>query len=448
MLKRLILSLPFLAFFAASGLACQYTVRDVGFVDLQPRAYSLYILPDAETLPLWTEFREGAGTAFFADSNIRLEVVGEAEFKTHADLAGLADRIDSLPRAILMAEDGRPLILDNPIRSGAAQAEILAFLEGFLDSPVRKEITRHLIRSHCVTLLVEGATDEANRSLTEGIDRIHDALAKRLDRLDKPAKEGPKLVRLPRERRDSEKILLWSLGIEERDGAAASVAVLFGKGRAIGGAMTGTKADLAEIEKRVGLIGESCECELDRSWMQGESIPLRWNMEMQTEVARTLGFDAENPMVKMEIAQILDKGSGTGPAVESFAYSEDPLFGYGEMEVVDFGGEASTEESDSEVLVTRVESNQADLEPTVAAEPVPAPTPGSATRESVAPGPLAPTRPVAETAGGLGENTEEFQAPSAGSRGLIVATLFFAGVLAVGLTLLLRPRFGGRMRVE
>lgn len=448
MVKRLILFLPFLSLLAAPALACQYTVRDVGFVDLQPRAYTLYILPDAETFLLWTEFLEGVGAAFFADSNIRLEVVGNTESKTHPDLAPLTDRIDSLPRAVLMAEDGRSLILDNPIRSGATQAEILAFLEGFLDSPVRKEITRHLIRSHCVTLLVEGATEVANQTLTGGIDRIHDALAKRLDRLDKPAKEGPKLVRLPRERRDSEKILLWSLGVDERDGAAASVAVLFGKGRAIGGSMTGTEADLQEIEKRVGLIGESCECELDRSWMQGESIPLRWNMEMQTEVARTLGFDAENPMVKMEIAQILDKGSGTGPAVESFAYSEDPLFGYGEMEVFDFSDDRQTDEPDSEVRVTRIESNPPDEIPATALPPASYSTPESTTRESAAPAQLAPTTVAAGPAGRVQEAADEFQAPSAGARGLIVATLFFAGVLAVGLTLLLRPRYGGRMRVE
>jgi hypothetical protein len=62
----------------------------------------------------------------------------------------------------------------------------------------------------------------------------------------------------------------------------------------------------------------------------GQSIPLRWDENLQTEVVKYLGFDAENPLIKREIAGILaannlDAESGEalgGPLRELGQYRE------------------------------------------------------------------------------------------------------------------------------
>ena len=55
----------------------------------------------------------------------------------------------------------------------------------------------------------------------------------------------------------------------------------------------------------LSIIGFSCECGLDIKTMMGPLIPLRWGEKEQSNVVKYLGFDAENPIVKMEMANIL-----------------------------------------------------------------------------------------------------------------------------------------------
>jgi hypothetical protein len=43
--------------------------------------------------------------------------------------------------------------------------------------------------------------------------------------------------------------------------------------------------------------------------MQGPMMPLKWGSDRQTKIAKQLGFDAEDPMIKMEMSQILSKGA-------------------------------------------------------------------------------------------------------------------------------------------
>jgi hypothetical protein len=55
-------------------------------------------------------------------------------------------------------------------------------------------------------------------------------------------------------------------------------------------------------------------------------LPGRWDEPLQETVAQNLGFDPENPMIKMEMVSIIRRGMG------GFAYPGVP-FGYREVEV-------------------------------------------------------------------------------------------------------------------
>jgi hypothetical protein len=79
------------------------------------------------------------------------------------------------------------------------------------------------------------------------------------------------------------------------------------------------------------LIGMDCECGVDLSTMKGPPIPLKWDEETQDLASMALGFDPENPMVKLEVSQILSL-ERDGPSPETL-FGKDPLFGYSEEEI-------------------------------------------------------------------------------------------------------------------
>ena len=54
--------------------------------------------------------------------------------------------------------------------------------------------------------------------------------------------------------------------------------------------------------------------------IQGTMLPTKWDKKTQARVVKNLGFDPENPMVKMEIGRILTMGSSY-PGVP-FAYQK------------------------------------------------------------------------------------------------------------------------------
>jgi hypothetical protein len=91
--------------------------------------------------------------------------------------------------------------------------------------------------------------------------------------------------------------------------------------------------DASEITDMLTIIGLSCDCGMDKQGLIGPCMPLRWDVSLQAEVVKYLGFDAENPLLKREIAGILaannlDQESGEvlgGPLRELGRYREKVL---------------------------------------------------------------------------------------------------------------------------
>jgi hypothetical protein len=98
------------------------------------------------------------------------------------------------------------------------------------------------------------------------------------------------------------------------------------------------------------VIGQDCECGLDHRWMQGTMLPARWTDKMQAQVTENLGFDPENPMIKMEISSIIRRGSYSYPGVP---------FGYQELVVEPDSNTGADQNSHNEVEdITIPKSNQ------------------------------------------------------------------------------------------
>jgi len=56
------------------------------------------------------------------------------------------------------------------------------------------------------------------------------------------------------------------------------------------------------------VVGADCECGIDKNWILGTMLPIRWNKKWQDRLVKNLGFDPENPLIKMEINRIMRTG--------------------------------------------------------------------------------------------------------------------------------------------
>jgi hypothetical protein len=187
-------------------------------------------------------------------------------------------------------------------------------MESIVISPKRKEILSSIVESYCVILLVQGDNAVANEKARAAASGAIAEIKRIMDQMTKPIEKPPLLIVIPPELYSQERILLWSLGINGKGIDDPRVTLLYGKGRRIGPFFTGENITQNGIFNILSLIGSSCECGLDKEWMLGTMIPLRWDGKLQSEVVKQLGFDAESPMVKTEISQILSIGQSSEPS--------------------------------------------------------------------------------------------------------------------------------------
>ena len=126
--------------------------------------------------------------------------------------------------------------------------------------------------------------------------------------MPKPIKYPPVLIVMDTASILREKILLWSFGLDEDRIHKSYAAVLYGRARWIGPLFKGEQITKNNLSNILLVIGADCECGLDKNWLQGTMLPLRWDKKCQVRVAKSLGFDPENPMIKMEISRIMRMG--------------------------------------------------------------------------------------------------------------------------------------------
>jgi hypothetical protein len=328
---------------ATIALACRYSVRDVGFVELQPKPYRLIYFYDPESAQQKSSLEsvQSAAAAIFLDANVRLD---PAEFNdtAYADYWNrLTDPKPTLPFGLLVDPEDRTLPVpypsDNPESSpDTLKEKAWSWVESIVKSPGRDNILSLTPVAYAVTLLVEGddpqTTEKARQSITTAILEISEFIPS----MPKPVDTPPKLAVISAEQREVEKILLWSLGMEWKATSDPQVATIMGKGRRIGPALPGPLITATRLREILSVIGQDCECELDRSWMQGPMIPAVYGREFRQEAYVQLGFDPENPSVKSEISRIISRGPNSQNGSRSVANApsaavENLFMGYSEQ---------------------------------------------------------------------------------------------------------------------
>jgi len=327
------------------ALGCVYSIRDVGFTDIGSVPYHLYCYIRADTSENFASALKQISYAALIDSNVEVEIINvdqQKAFPDHMVRSPAMKYLDfwelqSFPAAILVSPKGQSLVLpifapDKPFLEYSAsllKEMIWSALESVVISQKRKEIISSVVETYCAVLLIQGQdaaeNEKAQRKVTNAIEEI----GRLLNQMTRPINEPPRLIVIPQELFSQERVLLWSLNINRAEADVPRVAVIYGRGRWIGSLFEGEEIIENRVFNILSVIGESCECGIDKEWMMGMMLPLRWEEKTQWAVAKSLGFDVESPMVKTEISQIL----ALKPSPEADEPSADRFEGYSEIVV-------------------------------------------------------------------------------------------------------------------
>jgi hypothetical protein len=333
-MKKFILTSMCIMWFFVGIFPCDYNIRDAGFVNLNDLSYKLYFFIDDKTLAKSIEVFKEESLHVLSGSNILPVIVHVSRDRDHKAMEHYRFwDLQDLPAFILTSPDQRTLPLHIPNDITVNRESIQKVLQNAVSSSVREEILAYIVKAYAVLILIEGPDPEENRSAFEKIKKASQKIDSVMSQLPKRIETPPHIIVIPHDRTMGERIFLWSLDLNSGDMDRARLAILFGRGRIFYSPFESALVSASEITDMLTIIGLSCDCGLDKKDLIGQSIPLRWDENLQTEVVKYLGFDAENPLTKREIAGILaannlDAESGEalgGPLRELGQYREKAL---------------------------------------------------------------------------------------------------------------------------
>ncbi len=283
--------LGWLVFFVAvSAWACRYSVRDTGFVDLGLEAYRLRWVPES-------------GTSAEVRSKAEL-LLRESNVVWDEDPTG-----GGFPRAAGMyLRDVEGRILSVPLPNPSDVPAVLRGVETAVTSPLRERVYREGLRAYALVLLLEGTDGAANARVRRDVESAITATARLLSSMPKPVETPPLCLVVSLKEQATEQVLVWGLGLDPASIESPRVVLVFGRGRRLGSPLEGPLITQTALRDRLLLIGQDCECDLDRAWLKGPLLPGRWGRDLQQAALDTLGFDPGNPMVRAEISRIVERG--------------------------------------------------------------------------------------------------------------------------------------------
>ena len=347
-----------LLLFSNSGYACRYTVREIGFADFGKDLYKLVLFKDNRVSNANAKLFKSISYAALLDANITVEVLDVDKDKSAPLLKYYKKTKDGkLPNVILVSPEDRvkPFVFDN--KKDFTQT-VWTLLERIVTSPARYKLIDNIIKSYGIIYFIEGNNSEKNKAAYKIINEAVDEIKSIMMTLPKPVNIPPIIITIKSDERNDENVLLWSLGWDEKiDKGNPAVALIYGRGRRMGPMLKGHLIKEDVIRNMLRFIGEDCECGLDRSWMLGTMIPMRWDSKLKASVLKQYGFDADNPMVISEMSQILS----VAPQRVNNSIDTDLLYGYSEnvLAISDSSKRRSTEQSqivtkDSEMNVSSI----------------------------------------------------------------------------------------------
>ena len=320
--KRLV-TLLFIFCFCNTLIAysCRYTIREIGYSDIGSEPHYLYIFTNSETSEKEISSIHNLSHSILNETNVKLKLFDADKEKYN---------IKSFPSGVFVFPGGGYMIFSLKQAGRSLYESVWMLLDNLVTSTCRKTIKAKLLQAYCVVLVVEGDNRQQNENVLLETKKAVREITRMLDQMPKVVDSPPAVVVLPRKDIPDERLLLTSLGITEKETGMPSVAILYGRGRIMGPVLQGDLISRDIIHNLLSIVGADCECGLDHSWILGRMIPLRWESSVQNELAKNLGFDIENPMVRSEMSQILSLKQAHVKSLDPMGSS---LFGYSEGEL-------------------------------------------------------------------------------------------------------------------
>ena len=320
--KRLV-TLLFIFCFCNTLIAysCRYTIREIGYSDIGSEPHYLYIFTNSETSEKEISSIHNLSHSILNETNVKLKLFDADKEKYN---------IKSFPSGVFVFPGGEYMIFSLKQAGRSLYESVWMLLDNLVTSTCRKTIKAKLLQAYCVVLVVEGDNRQQNENVLLETKKAVREITRMLDQMPKVVDSPPAVVVLPRKDIPDERLLLTSLGITEKETGMPSVAILYGRGRIMGPVLQGDLISRDIIHNLLSIVGADCECGLDHSWILGRMIPLRWESSVQNELAKNLGFDIENPMVRSEMSQILSLKQAHVKSLDPMGSS---LLGYSEGEL-------------------------------------------------------------------------------------------------------------------
>ena len=214
---------------------CRYTVREIGFSNIDAQPYQLKVLiKNTVSQDVISNFQR-IPYALFLESNIEVNIVDINENNDSLISYAYNKLHDkSLPSVFLCARDKSVVNIPFNERGEGIKEKIWALSEQIAGSDIRNLLLDKITSSFAVIMFFESNDKAKNNTLANEIQIAQNEFKEISGLLAKPMKEPPVIIKVPYISRNSEKILMWSMGLENLEKNESAVTILYGRGRIIG----------------------------------------------------------------------------------------------------------------------------------------------------------------------------------------------------------------------
>jgi len=303
---RLFIFSILILFQVQSLLACRFNVRETGFVDLGDERYFLVGYVDDQTPSSIIKSFEAISKQLLQDSNIAFTLVNVSKNMDHPALQYLHSKEKTkFPQIILISQEGQFRNIEIETTKQVVEKSLKEKLKYILSSPFRQKLQDQLIDNYGVVLVIEGSDKEANEKARLEARTAVTKVTKKMDLMPKAIKGSPQVMVINYKDHKEESLLFWILGLKARQMNKPHAAIFYGRSRWLGPLFRGEEITTANLSEILFVVGADCECGLDKNWLRGTTLPLTWDKNAQAKISENLGFDPENPMIKIEVSRIM-----------------------------------------------------------------------------------------------------------------------------------------------
>lgn len=314
-----------------TAFACRYNVRETGFVYLAQKPYQLVVFHSEEQKGIDVETIKQLARNHFSGSNIEPVFVNVNSETEYSELRSLYKNEEiALPWVLLKSADGQTLKLPLKEDGVALKKSVESVFRKISFSKKRDEVVQKCISKYGVVLILEGTDTKANLEAHKIAQLAISHVESKMSLMPKKINAPPVIVSLKNSL--SDEILNWSLGVENTTFDKPKVFVIYGRGRWIGPVLENELLTKKHLSELLIIVGADCECGIDREWMRGTMIPIKWEKKDREKVAENLEFDPENPLIKKEVRNILRMGEIFGSIPQN-----DTILNPSEIVEKDFG---------------------------------------------------------------------------------------------------------------